>query len=253
MESLDRLSGHFVDIFNAILNSGYFPNQWSEGIIVPLFKKSAPCYESNYRGITLFSCFSKVFTDILNNRVTKWAENNNILSGSQFWFPKRQINKVCEPIIEPAHEIMVLIIGDQRRLRRMKYGTTDAIFVLNANIQKILNDEGRLFCAFIDLKMAFDSVYLNELWFKLHKIDINAKMLRIINDMYNKVISWVRGCNSYSDFFDCAVGLKQGEIISPMLFSLFIDDLELFLQDDQSIDDITFILMLFADDMVILG
>ena len=75
--------------------------------------------------------------------------------------------------------------------------------------------------------------------------------------MYNKVKSCVRGCNSYSDFFDCAVGLKQGEVMSPLLFSLFIEDLELFLQDDQccglSIDDITFILMLFADDMLILG
>ena len=73
----------------------------------------------------------------------------------------------------------------------------------------------------------------------------------------SKIKSCVRGCNSYSDFFDCAVGLKQGEVMSPLLFSLFIEDLELFLQDNQccglSIDDITYILMLFADDMVILG
>ena len=119
----------------------------------------------------------------------------------------------------------------------------------------------RLFGAFIDLKRAFDSVYLNGPWFKLHKVGNDAKMLRIIKDMYNKVKSCVRGCNSYSDFFDCAVGLKQGlkqgDVISPMLFSIYIEDLELFLQDDQccgiSIDDITFILMLFADDIVILG
>ena len=39
IESLDILSSHLVDIFNAILNSGYFPNQWSEGIIVPLLKR----------------------------------------------------------------------------------------------------------------------------------------------------------------------------------------------------------------------
>ena len=51
--------------------------------------------------------------------------------------------------------------------------------------------------------------------------------------------------------------LKEGEIISTLLFSLFIEDLELFLQEDQNcglrLDDITFLLMLFADDMVILG
>ena len=57
--------------------------------------------------------------------------------------------------------------------------------------------------------------------------------------------------------FECAVGLKQGEVISPALFSLFLEDLELFLQGDQTcgltFDDITFILMLFADNMVNLG
>ena len=86
-----------------------------------------------------------LFTGILNNRVTKLAENN-ILSDSQFGFRKGR-------------------------------STTDASFVFNAIIQKILNEKGRLLCAFIDLKRAFDSVYLNGLWFKLHKIGINAKML----------------------------------------------------------------------------
>ena len=226
LESFDILSGHIVDIFNAILNSGFFPTQWSEGIIVPLFKKNDPNNVNNYRGITLVSCFSKIFTGVLNNRLNKWAENNDVLSDSQFGFRKGR-------------------------------STTDAIFVLNAIIQKILNENGRLFCAFIDLKKAFDSVYLNGLWYKLYKLGINAKMLRVIKDMYNKVKTCVRGCNSYSDFFYCAVGLKQGEVISPILFSLYIEDLELFLQEDPtcglSLDEITFILMLFADDMVILG
>ena len=195
-------------------------------IIVPLFKKNDPNDINNYRGITLVSCFSKIFTGALSNRLNKWAENNDVLSDSQFGFRKGR-------------------------------STTDAIFVLNAIIQKILNEKGRLFCTFIDLNKAFDNVYLNGLWYKLYKLGINAKMLRVIKDMYNKVKTCVRGCNSYSDFFDCAVGLKQGEVISPILFSLFIEDLELFLQEDPtcglSFDEITFILMLFADYMVIVG
>ena len=195
--------------------------------MVPLFKKNDPNDVNNYRGITLISCFSKIFTGVLNNRIkNKWAENNDILSDLQFGFRKGR-------------------------------STIDAIFVLNSIIQKVLKEKGSLFYAFIDLKKAFDSVYLNGLWYTLFKLGLNGKMLRIIKDMFNKVKTCVRGRNSYSNFFECAVGLKQGEVISPALFSLFIDDLELFLQWDQTcgltFDDITFILMLFADDMVILG
>ena len=213
IESCDILLGHLVDLFNGILNSGHFPDQWSQGIIVPLFKKNDPNDVNNYRGVTLVSCFSKIFTGVLNKRLT-----------------------------------------DGFRRGR---STTDAIFVLHAVVQKVLNEKGRLFCAFVDFQKAFDSVYLNGLWFKLFKLGINGKMLRIFKDMYNQVKTCVRACNSYSEFFECAVGLKQGEVISPLFFSLFIDDLELFLQDDPNcglnLDDITFILMLFADDMVILG
>ena len=226
IETCDILSSHLVDVFNSILDAGYFPDSWSEGFIVPILKKNDPKNVNNYRGITLVSTFSKIFTSILNKRLSNWAESNNVLSDAQFGFRKGR-------------------------------STVDAIFVLNGIVQKFLNENKRLYCAFVDLKKAFDSVYLNGLWFKLHKLGIRGKMLRIIKDVYNKVKCCVKGCNSYSDFFTCAVGLKQGEVISPLMFSLFIEDLELFLQDNHSsgllLDDILFILMLFADDMAILG
>jgi len=80
-------------------------------------------------------------------------------------------------------------------------------------------------------------------------------MLQLIKYMYNNVKSRVRGCNSLSEYFNCVVGLKQGDVMSPILFSLFIE--ELFWQDDVncglSFTDIMFVLMLFVDDMVILG
>ena len=72
----------------------------------------------------------------------------------------------------------------------------------------------------------------------------------MLNHVYDIVIL-------FSDFFDCAVGLRQGEVLSPLMFSLFIEDLELFLTDNinsgLTINDITIILLLFADDMVIIG
>ena len=93
----------------------------------------------------------------------------------------------------------------------------------------------KLFCCFVDLKKAFDSINLNNLCYKIYHKGLNGKLFRIITNMYSTVKSCVKGCNSYSDYFECAVGLKQGEVISPVLFSLFIDDLELFLQDDPNV------------------
>ena len=55
---------------------------------MPLFKKNDPNDVNNYRGITLVSCFSKISTGVLNNRLNKWAENNDVLSDSQFGFRK---------------------------------------------------------------------------------------------------------------------------------------------------------------------
>jgi len=73
--------------------------------------------------------------------------------------------------------------------------------------------------------------------------------------MYSKSRAKVRDCSSYIDFFECSVGLKQGKVLSPILFSLFFEDLEMYLFDNVNsgltLDEISFIIMLYADDMVL--
>ena len=75
--------------------------------------------------------------------------------------------------------------------------------------------------------------------------------------MYSKVSSCVWSHNETSNFFDFPTGLRQGETISPILVSQFLEDLELFLQQDPDsgikLDQLTIIILLFADDMVIFG
>ena len=58
---------------------------------------------------------------------------------------------------------------------------------------------------------------------------LNGKLLRVIRNMYQAVKSCVKLCDNYSDFFDLSIGLRQGEI-SPIMFSLFVEDLEMYLQ-----------------------
>ena len=91
----------------------------------------------------------------------------------------------------------------------------------------------------------------------LVKCGTQGKIFLIVRDMYQKVKSCVKSLSSFSDYFSYAVGLRQGEVMSPLLFSIFVEDLELFLQNNidsgLQLDDIVLILLLFADDMAIVG
>ena len=53
---------------------GYFPAMWTEGYIVPIHKNGNVNNVDNYRGITVLSILGKLFTRILNTRLTEWAE-----------------------------------------------------------------------------------------------------------------------------------------------------------------------------------
>jgi hypothetical protein len=83
---------------------------------------------------------------------------------------------------------------------------------------------------------------------------LRGKVWSVLRNMYSVVKSCVRNNGVLSDFV-CAVGLRQGEILSTVLFSLFIEDLENWLQrnihDGIEIDQITLFLLLFADDVVL--
>ena len=76
-------------LFNAVLDKGYFPKEWTLGEIIPLHKKGDKANVQNYRGITLQSTLSKLFTRILNNRLTSWAEEYGIYIEAQAGFRQR--------------------------------------------------------------------------------------------------------------------------------------------------------------------
>ena len=66
-------------LFNVVFNTGLFAERWSTGNIVPVYKKGNPNDTSNNRGITLISCLGKLFTFVLNARLTDWDDKNDIL------------------------------------------------------------------------------------------------------------------------------------------------------------------------------
>ena len=228
-------------LFNIIWDSGIFPDIWSKGIILPIYKSKGDFNNpDNYRGISILSCFGKLFTSVINNRLNDYLESYNIICEEQAGFRKH-------------------------------YSTTDHIFSLKIIIDIFLSKNKKLFCAFVDYSKAFDSVNRVALWQKLVSCNITGNCLRIIQNMYKKAKSCVKTVNDnkMSNFFESFTGVRQGENLSPVLFSLFLNDLNQFMSQKYnglsslsnivsemlSDDDVEVFLKLFvllyADDTVI--
>ena len=107
----------------------------------------------------------------------------------------------------------------------------------------------------MDFTKAFDSVVREVIWYKLIKIGVRGKILNIIMSMYKHVKSKVKINNSISIGFECNLGVRQGECLSPFLFAMYIYDLEeeFHLKGSEGIDlgMLKIFLLLYADDIII--
>ena len=143
---------------------------------------------NNYRGITLTNIFSKIFSILLERRLSNWAEANEKLNDFQFGFRKNK-------------------------------STIDCVILLTSLIDKIVNHEKKkLYCSFIEFRKAFDLVNRNGLWVKLIKYDVSTKIVRMIQKIYENVKLNVKVHGSVTDSFCSNLGVKQGEPLSPLLF-----------------------------------
>ena len=69
----------YIDLFNLIFYTGIIPEIWLEAIIHPIYKRKGDAENpENYRPIIILSCFSKLLTSVLNARLTKFVDVNDI-------------------------------------------------------------------------------------------------------------------------------------------------------------------------------
>ena len=111
-----------------------------------------------------------------------------------------------------------------------------------------------IFAAFIDFEKAFDSVWRDALLYKLLKAGIHVRMFNIIKSMYEETYYSVRCQDGLRAFFKSTAGLRQGCNLSPILFNLFINDMEKIFEDIEGfqIGSKSVKFLLYADDLVIL-
>ena len=184
-----------LKLFNDILQSNEVIPDWVSGMIVPLHKDGPKLNTSNYRGITLISCLGKVFLAILNNRLMEYSINHNLLSPAQLGF----------------------MPGNR---------TSDAHIIIHNIVQNVCHINGeKVFSCFVDFKKAFDSIPRDILLKKLINFGVNGKFFNILRHIYTSDKACIKLDNSRSAFFELNLGVRQGCILSPLLFNLFLSDL----------------------------
>ena len=105
--------------------------------------------------------------------------------------------------------------------------TADQILALDTIISNILSKKrGKLYAGFIDFQKAFDTINREALWFKLFQKGLSVRMIRILQSIYSKVLFCIKCADgNATECQTSKLGVKQGCILSPLLFILFIDDL----------------------------
>ena len=161
----------------------------------------------------------------MNNRLIKWAETNEILADEQNGFRKGRST------IDHISSITNII--ETRKLKRKQ-----------------------TFAAFIDFRKAYDSINRPLLWTKLEDLGIGGNILTVIKSIYNDVQYCVRLNGIDTNWFRVTNGLKQGCMLSPLLFNMFINNLVetikgLGIGVDIGQEKVS--ILMYADDLVLLA
>ena len=227
LDASDLLAQPLKIVFNKMLVDGYSP-ALSVGLIHAIFKGGDASSFDNYRGITVAPVLAKMFAMLLESRLSKWSEDRGARAKGQAGF-------------------------------RKDYRTTDQLFILRTLIEQNAATKGRLYCCFVDLRKAFDTVPRDLLWQVLSKLGLQGRLLRALKSMYSQDSACVHhATEGLSSTFPCNIGVKQGCPLSPLLFGLFIDGLEDHLS--QLIGDhppelagVIVRLLLYADDLAMMS
>jgi hypothetical protein len=211
-------------LFNLILVTEQYPLDWCTGKIIPLHKKGDKSDPSNYRGITISSCVSKLFNSVLNSRLQNFLENRNIINREQIGFHKN-------------------------------HRTTDHMFILKSLMDAYKAKRKPLYLCFVDFQKAFDTVWHSGLLFKLASLEVSSKFLSIIRNMYSKGFLSVQCTqDSITPHFPSCIGVRQGDNLSPTLFNVYVNDIPMLFDSSchpAKFGDLTLSCLLFADDLLI--
>jgi len=211
--------------FQLILAKGCVPSSWKSAKLTPLHKKGPVLNPANYRMIAVSGTMYRLFANVLRDLVTEWCEQRKKIPDTQFGFyPGRS---TLQPIFI---------------LRHLKHAAS------------ALRPHGspRLHAAFIDFTQAYDTIPREKLWQHLQRTQMPSLFLSLLKNIYESD-EYILVDGSKKAHVQPIRGVKQGCPLSPLLFSLYINDID---QISEGIEgaltgdgDFRITHMLYADDL----
>jgi hypothetical protein len=216
------LAKPLTELFNMILRRSETPSQWSKSNIILIYKKGDPKDIGNYRPISLLPCLYKLFSSLINTRISISLEAKQPIEQAGF---------------------------------RKGFSTIDHIHTLELIIEKYQEQQRPLYIAFIDYQKAFDTVSYTSIWKTMKEQEVEDIYINVIKSIYNNNIGRVK-LETLGPCFNIERGVRQGDPLSPKLFIAILESIINKLNWSESgikIQDTYLSHLRFADDLVLLS
>jgi len=187
-----KLFCHIAYLFNCMLSHGFAPEDFRLSTLIPIPKNNRKSLNvsNNYRAIALSSIMGKLLDHLLLFKF----QDVFMTSDLQYGFKK-------------------------------KHGTTHCTFIVNEIIKYYVNSDSDVYVTLLDASRAFDRVNYVKLFRILVKRKLCPVVTRFLLMLYTNQNIRVKWGSCISSLCNVSNGVKQGGVMSPILFTIYIDEL----------------------------
>ena len=183
-------------IVNQSIVTGIFPDKLKLAKIIPIHKNDSLHIINNYRPISLLPVISKVFEMVVYNQLYAYFVEHNYFSENQYGF---------------------------RKLHSTEYAVLEIVDRVNLELDK----GNRPLALYLDLSKAFDTLNFEILLEKLKYYGVHELSLNWFKSYLENRKQYVEIENSKSDITSTSLGVPQGSILGPLLFTIYVNDIHL--------------------------